>query len=216
MINGISIYEVFPKFILGDKNGMAIAKAIGAGMNYFLEKCNDGLNCFQDVDEMPEWRLDELAWEYNILYDYNAVVAFKREWVRNAYTNTRIHGTPEGIVQYLDVYFEESHITEWFEGGLAAGKFDVVVRGILTDENERWLRASVEKAKNVRSVLNDVVFISGETEMDTTYMAAAIMGVEIEDTATITNTLPIMVKDIQVKLVSAVQVETAETLQGGP
>ena len=181
MINGISIYEVFPKFILGDKNGMAIAKAIGAGMNYFLEKCNDGLNCFQDVDEMPEWRLDELAWEYNCLYDYNADIDAKRGWIKNAYNYYRVHGTPLGIKQYLGAYFGEAEIIEWFEGSLDEDKFDVAVTGSRTDENEAWIYAAVKKAKNVRSVLNNITFNGGNVDL-TQYVGVAINGFYSVDT----------------------------------
>ena len=73
MIN-FNVADVFPRFILNDTNGYAMAKAIEAALKYFLAKCQEGLDTLQDVDKMPEWRLDECAWESNCLYDYNADV----------------------------------------------------------------------------------------------------------------------------------------------
>ena len=159
-----TIYDLYPKFLLNDRNGFAMAKAIEAGLNYFLARCQDGLDTLQNVDKMPEWRLDELAWEYNCLYDYNADVDIKRGWISNAWEYYRKHGTPEGIRQYLGVYFGAAEIIEWFEDNLSADIFDVAVTGIRSDENEAWIRATVEKAKNVRSVLRNIIFNGGESE----------------------------------------------------
>ena len=78
------IRDIIPAFILADKNGYAMAKAIEAGLKYYVEKSRKGLDIITDVDAMPEWRLDEQAEDYNILYDYNADIEAKRDWVRNA------------------------------------------------------------------------------------------------------------------------------------
>lgn len=180
MIQGVNIFQIFPRFILEDKDGFAMCKALEAGMKYFLEKCQDGLNLILDVDEMPEWRLDEMAWELNCLYDYEADVSIKREWIRNAYKNYRIHGTAEGVRQYLKIYFGESSIQEFWEFSGDPGKFNVTVTGLRTDENEAWVRKAAAKAKNVRSELNNIVFNGGEAEADLK-IGAAVAGILIEE-----------------------------------
>lgn len=157
------VTQIFPKFILNDQNGRAMVMAIKAGMDYFLAKCQEGIDTIQDVDKMPEWRLDEMAWEYNCMYDYNADVEIKREWIRNALTYYKIHGTAEGIRQYLSTYFGESQINEWFESDLAPGYFDVVVTGARSEENEAWIYEAVANAKNVRSILNHIIFNGAES-----------------------------------------------------
>jgi hypothetical protein len=117
MIQTIDINRLFPRFILADPNGMALAKAIEAGLNYFLQQAKEGLDTTINPDLMPEWRLDEKAWEYNCLYDYNAPIEAKLEWIRDAYKNYRLHGTAEGVRQYLKTYFGESSVSEFFEFG---------------------------------------------------------------------------------------------------
>ena len=164
MIEKVNVFQLFPRFILEDVDGYAMCKALEAGLNYFLEKCSDGLKLITDVDSMPEWRLDELAWEYNCLYDYTADVEIKREWIRNAYKNYRIHGTAEGVRQYLAIYFGESSIDEFWQFGGDPGQFNVSVTGMRSDENEAWIRKAVAKAKNVRSELNNIIYNGGETE----------------------------------------------------
>lgn len=152
------IGDIFPKFLLNDKNGYAMAKAMEAGLNYFLEKCQEGLDCLMDPDKMPEWRLDELAWEYNCLYDYDAEIEEKREWIKNAPEAYKRHGTPDGIRQYLLGRFDEATIVEWFEEGMDECVFDLIVSGENTASNEAWIRAAVGKAKPVRDVLRSIVF----------------------------------------------------------
>ena len=85
--------RILPRFLLEDKNGYAMAKAIEAGLVKFLSAAKDGLDTLSNVEIMPEWRLDELAWEYNIVYDYDAEIDTKREWIRDAIALTRQIGT---------------------------------------------------------------------------------------------------------------------------
>ncbi len=150
------IYQIFPNFILRDGTGYAMAKAIEAGINYFLTKCQEGLDTLQNVDKMPEWRLDEMAWEYNIPYDYNADIAQKREWVRNAIPMYRILGTKQAIIQYLQGYFGEVEVQENWEYAGDPFHFKVTVGGEWTPQNEEWTREAVDRVKSARSVLDDL------------------------------------------------------------
>lgn len=180
MMQSVNIFQIFPKFILEDKDGFAMCKALEAGMNYFLAKCKEGLDLVQNIDTMPEWRLDEMAWELNCLYDYEADISIKREWIRNAYKNYRIHGTAEGVRQYLKIYFGESSIEEFWQFGGDPGQFNVTVTGLRTDENEAWIRKATAKAKNVRSELNNIVFNGGEAQADIE-VGAAVVGILVEE-----------------------------------
>lgn len=150
------IYQIFPNFILKDKTGYAMAKALEAGINYFLTKCQDGLDTLQNVDKMPEWRLDEMAWEYNIPYDYQADVEQKREWVRKAIPMYRILGTKQAIIQYLQGYFGEVEVQENWEYSGDPFHFRVTVGGEWTPHTEQWTRDAVDRVKSIRSVLDDL------------------------------------------------------------
>ena len=159
--------DIFPDFILADRNGYAMAKAIEAGLKYFIERAKAGIEAVQDIDKMPEWRLDEMAWEYDCLYDYNAGIDAKRDWIRNALRYYQNHGTAKGIEQYLGSYFGEARVVECFQDpSLGAFEFNVEVTGISTEKNERWIRAAVDKAKNVRSVLRNIHFNGGESSSE--------------------------------------------------
>jgi P2-related tail formation protein len=153
-----------PKFILRDKNGYALAKAIEAGMQMMNNIIEEGVNCIADYDTMPEWRLDELAWETNCLYDYNADISVKREWIRNAIPLYRLYGTPEAIYQYIGNYFDDIDLEEkWIYDG-EPYHFRLTVEGDWTPEKEAWAKKAIGTAKNVRSVL-DVIRIGCKCDL---------------------------------------------------
>lgn len=153
------IKSLVPAFIMQDKEGYAMAKAIEAALKYFLEHIQQGLDCIQNPEKMPEWRLDELAWEYNIPYDYTADIEIKREWVRNAHTLSHLYGTPEGIVQYMGGYFDEAALEEAWQYGGDPFHFRVLFGGSWTPEKVAWATRAINMVKNVRSVLDSYTFI---------------------------------------------------------
>ena len=145
-----------PRFLLNDKNGFAIAKAIEAAMQRMNDTVLDGIKCVSDYDTMPEWRLDELAWECNCLYDYNASIETKREWIKNAIPYYRLFGTPKAVYKYLAGYFDGVELEENWQYGGSAFHFRVTVDGEWTPENEAWARKAIAESKNVRSVLDSL------------------------------------------------------------
>lgn len=156
MISKFDLSWIVPKFIMHDRNGYAIAKAMEAGLKYFLEKSNNGLDILLNVDKMPEWRLDEMAWEMNCLYDETADIEVKREWIRNAIPLYSIWGTKASIAEYLKGYFGEIEVQENWEYEGDPFHFQVTVGGVWTPENEAWARRAIEQDKNVRSVLDEI------------------------------------------------------------
>jgi P2-related tail formation protein len=165
-----SIGQLFPRFLLNDKTGYAMAKAIETALLALDAVVETGINAVDDVDAMPEWRLDEMAREYHCLYDYRADVAAKREWIRMATPHYRVYGTPRAIYQYLEGYFESVEIEEGAAYGAEAFHFRVTASGeAWTDAKEAWARKAIETAKNVRSVFDNLavgcaagICVSGE------------------------------------------------------
>lgn len=168
----IDISRLIPRFLYHDKNGYALAKAIEKAFQMTAEAVEQGISIVLDVDSMPEWRLDEMAWELNCLYDYNGTVDQKRYWIKNASYLYRVYGTPQGILNYLEGYFQNADIEEWWNYGGQPYHFRVTVSG--EDYNEgkiAWAQKAILAAKNVRSVLDDVtvdntanILVSADTD----------------------------------------------------
>lgn len=151
-----AIEELFPRFLLKDKNGYAIAKAIEAALKYMCATVEAGVKCVTDYASMPEWRLDELAWEYNCLYDYTGTLEEKRRWIAEAAPIYNVFGTAQAIIKYLYGVFETVEIEEARDYGGEPYHFRVTVSGDLTEENARWAQKAIDTAKNVRSVLDSM------------------------------------------------------------
>lgn len=161
------ISSLVPKYLMADRNGRAVARAIERAFQYVAEKAERGLEIIQDVDKMPEWRLDEMAWELNCLYEYSADIEQKREWIRNAVPYYTIYGTPEIVKQYVQAMFDSLDVQEWFdyeESDGAPYHFRVLVKGAYTAEKAEWIQKAIQKSKNVRSVLDEVRIIADDRE----------------------------------------------------
>jgi P2-related tail formation protein len=101
MISAVTPNELFPKFLTQDRTGRAMCAALCAGLNAVLEIIRDGLDEILNPEKMSERRLDEVAWEDNILYDYDADISVKRYLVANAMEMYRYYGTEKAVVQAL-------------------------------------------------------------------------------------------------------------------
>ena len=152
------IAKYVPRFILNDKNGYAIAKAIEAGIQIMNDTIADGVKRVYDVDSMPEWQLDEMAWEYNIPYDYTAGIQIKREWVKNVQALSRLYGTPDGITEYMLGYFDQANIQESWEYDGDPFHFRMNFPDSWTPEKVAWATKAIQTVKNVRSVLDSYTF----------------------------------------------------------
>ena len=152
----VKLDQLLPRFLLNDKNGHALSKAIEAGARYAMCVMKQGVELLASVDDMPEWRLDELAWEFNSLYDFGADIETKRRWIREAAPTYSIYGTPAAIYQFLEGMFDEIEVEEWWQYGADPYHFQVILSGEWTDEKESWARRAVETAKNVRSICDDI------------------------------------------------------------
>lgn len=177
----IDIAKWIPAFIMRDKNGKALAKAIEAGLQAMNDVIAQGVACVNNVDTMPEWRLDELAWEFNIPFDFTADIAVKRKWIAEAVTTYSTYGTPAVIKNYLESMFDSARVEEWWEYGGDPHHFKVYVTGEPTASNMAWATEVIEKTKNCRSYLDELVFDATESEAEL-LVDSAITGIEITGT----------------------------------
>ena len=171
------IRDYTPRFLWNDKTGRALAKAIEAGLKYCLARCQEGIDCIIDVEKMPEWRLDELAREYNIPYDYAVDAAVKREWIGSAYALSRLYGTSDGIDRFMRAYYNGAIVEENWDYGGEPFHFRLVFPGGWTPERIAWANRTVPYVKNVRSVLDGYVF---SVEMDVPIEAGIGLQVALE------------------------------------
>lgn len=152
----IDINQLIPQFILNDKNGYALAKAMEAGLQMMNDCIKQSVKLITDYDTMPEWRLDELAWETNCIYDKKADVETKRRWIKSAVPWYRIYGTPLAVEEMTKALFRQGYIEEWFEYNGEPYHFRIVTEGGLTEYAYQYSVEMIDKVKNIRSILDAV------------------------------------------------------------
>ena len=156
---GISfnIERLVPRFLLADRNGYALAKAIERAFQIVAEAAHHGIEIIKDPYKMPEWRLDELARELGCLYDNNGTLEQKRYWIINATYLYSVYGTPQAIYNFLEGYFQTVQVEENWEYGGDPFHFRVTVSGgDYSADKIAWAQKAIMNVKNLRSVLDDV------------------------------------------------------------
>lgn len=179
------VLQIAPKYLKNDRNGYALIKAIEAADNYLAGRTDEAINTLNNVETMPEWRLDERAWEMNLTwYDYTAGVEVKRNQIRGARDYFDRLGTPYAVEQAIADVWGEGRVEEWFEDGSEPYHFSVYTSntGALI-ENRRKFMALLDRVKNVRSVLDSIIYY-GQGGQAQAYTAAAFVSAEIQASAT--------------------------------
>ncbi len=180
-----SIEKLVPKFLLRDKNGYALAKAIEAGLKDACEIVNKGVETRLNIDEAPEWRLDELAWEYGAdWYDYDADVETKRSQIAGVRAFYNRLGTPYAVLNALKAVYGDGFVEEWSEYGGEPYHYRIYVTDeqAATEYRERVTKL-LDIVANVRSVLDGISYYGAKGSADY-YIMTAAAGVEGSATAT--------------------------------
>ena len=158
------IKRLVPRFMLKDRDGYAMSMAIKAGMDDFLAICQRAVDTWNNPEEMPEWRLDEMAWEYNIPYDYDAEESIKRAGVSRARALSRLYGAAEGLKKYMDGVLSDCEIEEWQTYAGDPYHFRIKSSSMRGMGYADWATRAIEAVKNVRSVLDSLSFESNITQ----------------------------------------------------
>lgn len=160
----IDISRLFPKYLLSDRNGYAMACAIGKALEIIDAKVSEGLDTLQNVDAMPEWRLNELAWEYNLTwYDYNADIMEKRAQIAGAMEYYNRLGTPDAVRRAISDVFGGGQVEEWFTYGGDPYHFRVTTSDMsaLYEKRAKFMKI-INAVKPLRSTLDNIYYNGGE------------------------------------------------------
>nr|DAR73156.1 MAG TPA: tail protein [Caudoviricetes sp.] len=171
--------HLFPRFLLEDRNGRAMAEAIRAALTLLCGTARQGLSTVTDVKSMPEWRLDEMAWELAAAwYDYDAELSVKRAQIASALEFYNRLGTPYAVVSALGSVFGDGFVQEWYEYGGQPYHFKAYTTNTdaLTENKSKFL-ALLSAVKNLRSVLDSLNYYGAEGQA-TFYTAAKAIGAE--------------------------------------
>jgi phage tail P2-like protein len=153
-----------PAFLDSDPNGHALKAAMEKGIQRILFDIEQAEKYLNDVDSMPEWRLDDMAWSWNMVwFDYTMPVEIKREMVRRAEEINRGIGTPGLLKSMLEAVFESVNILVGSDYGGEPYHFMVEIAGNRAGEMEKWAQRAVEIFKPLRSQFDGFIIQTTNT-----------------------------------------------------
>lgn len=172
-----------PGFLRRDKNGRAIIAALDAALDIFVRDVDAALKRLLDVKYMDEARLDELAWEYALpWYDFSADVDIKRRTIADMRKTLMEMGTPAAMARVVSAQLgSAARLAEWFEYGGEPYHFRIISAGeILDAARRRKFYAAIDAARNVRSVMDEMIWAYAADGVGYTAAAAASAAIRIE------------------------------------
>lgn len=173
------IKTIVPAFIRNDHNGNAMMKAIDRCLKIFCDVCLDGIECVTDIDKMPEWRLNEYAWEMGAeWFDSTATIEEKREQAKAIHEVYRKIGTKKALLDAVSSLFGSGSIVdEWFDYGGEPYHYKIRVTNdeATTSRREECVRL-INIVTGVRCVLDSLQYYGSSGTTETIYTATRPFG----------------------------------------
>lgn len=173
----ISFYEsnltdILPENLKYTPECIALGYALQRANQRFIEASNQ-TSVFAVIDTLPENIIDVLAIELRTqYYDENFPLEQKRELVKGTMSWYNKAGTVSAVQEMIDKVFVSGTVLEWFQTGGEPGTFQISTSDQITPELIAEFSEAVQKVKNIRSHLTDVVV---GNRVDFTLRAAAGM-----------------------------------------
>lgn len=109
--------RLLPAFMRRDEANVALANAVDQLIRDPGSRVRQ-LRVWDQIDELPEEILDELAWELNVdWYKTSMTLEAKRNTIKNARAIKSHRGTKFAVEQLVSSYLGSGVVIEWFEFG---------------------------------------------------------------------------------------------------
>lgn len=124
-LDNLQFIGLLPHWMRGDAANVGLANGIDKVSAPVIKRL-PLLSTWDKIDELDEWELDEIAWEWNLFwYALNAPIETKRQLIKTGLQVWSKLGTPWACEQVISAYFGTGYISEWFEYGGKPGTFKV-------------------------------------------------------------------------------------------
>lgn len=172
-----SVYGTFPPVLRNDTDFDGTARALTSRLDENLSLSENAL-VYSRIDSLPEIVLDVLAYDFNIgWYDYSYNIEEKRVIIKEAFKIFRFIGTKYAVETALRSVYPVAYVREWFEYGGKPYHFKVEIHDSANDRDK--CTKTIQKikfTKNVRSVIDETVYIAASEIKPTVFCGAKTVG----------------------------------------
>lgn len=124
-LNDLQFIRLLPHWMQEDKADIGLANGMDAITKPVIQRL-PLLSTWDQLDNIDEWELDEIAWEWNMFwYDQSAPIETKRQLIKTGLQVWSKLGTKWACEQVISAYFGDGYIREWFEYNGIPGRFRV-------------------------------------------------------------------------------------------
>lgn len=124
-LNDLQFIRLLPHWMQEDTANIGLANGVDAITKPVIQRL-PLLSTWDQIDNLDEWELDEIAWEWNLFwYATNAPIETKRQLIKTGLQVWSKLGTKWACEQVITAYFGEGYIREWFEYNGTPGRFRV-------------------------------------------------------------------------------------------
>lgn len=168
------IAQILPGYLAEKAEVQALSHALHLAVERLVRYC-ENIGVFAAIDTIPEYALDMLAMELGTqYYDGSLPVPAKRMLVKNTLAWYMGAGTPASVEELVRTIFGRGEVHEWFQYGGAPYMFRIVTNADAKYESIKEFEKLIEKVKNVRSHIDEIVF-AREHEIKLYFATASIV-----------------------------------------
>lgn len=158
-LKNVTTLKLLPPWMRSDEANIALAKAMDTLFRDPGSRLKQ-LRTWDQIDELGDEELDELAWELDIdWYSSTMSIDRKRATVKVASQVKEKRGTKWAVEQLISAYFGPGYVEEWFENDGDPYTFKVLTTNPdISDDNFAEFIRQVNAAKSERSHMDGVFF----------------------------------------------------------
>lgn len=150
-IDNMDLLKLLPRFMQDDETNKALAEAMNVLLTKAAKKVRR-LRRWDQIDNMTDSELNELAWEFNVdWWDSSLSLDIKRSIIKTCYRVHEKRGTKWAVEELATSIFGSGKVTEWFEYDGEPYCFKIQTNATLTKDCIISFMSMLKKVKNVRS-----------------------------------------------------------------
>lgn len=189
-LSELEFIRLLPQFMRED----TAVQGLSIGLDIIIPQLSESikyLTTWDQIDNLSEAELDDLAWELNILwYELDADIEIKRDVIKNSDKVYQHLGTKWAVENVIRSYFVNGYIKEWYEYDGQPGRFRVHSNNPdITGKGLKSFLNMLYKVKRASAKL-DAVYLDLETNGSVTFGAASEMSGKMD-------VWPLVVREIE-------------------
>lgn len=174
-----NLLRALPDVLKNDESMAALAASIAQVLAARPEEIQR-LAIYPRIDELPEDLLDILAYDFKVdWWDADYSLEEKRRTLKDSWRVHRMLGTKAAVELAISAIFPEVRVSEWFEYDGDPYHFRLFIDATDEDTSSERYRRVLERVnfyKNLRSHLDEIIYIIRAEGVATGYAAAAVAG----------------------------------------